>query len=91
MAPALQGFCSEITRWSGAVLCPACECGVLKPLALETDRPFPEPALFVVRPDGNVQIAEAASAPFVRPDPDTLLGGLKFIQESGYPVRGTGG
>ena len=34
MAPALQGLCSEMARWSGAVLCPACECGVLKPLAL---------------------------------------------------------
>ncbi len=59
--------------------------------AEETDRPFPEPALFVLRPDGDVQIAEVANAPFVRPDPDYLLGGLKFIQENDYPVRGTGG
>ncbi len=55
----------------------------------ETDRPFPEPGLFVVRPDGNVQIAEIANAPFVRPNLDYLLGGLKFIMEKDYPVRGT--
>ena len=52
---------------------------------------FPEPALFVVRPDRGVQIADVANAPFVRPDPDMRLGGLKFIPESDDPVWGTGG
>jgi hypothetical protein len=33
MAPALQGFCEGLARWSGAVLCPACLRGH-EPLAL---------------------------------------------------------
>jgi len=57
----------------------------------ETDRPFPEPGLFILRPDGTVQIADVSNAPFSRPDLDTLLGGLAFIQAKDYPVRGTGG
>ena len=57
----------------------------------ETDRPFPEPGLFILRPDGTVQIADVSNAPFARPDLDNLLGGLTFIQAKDYPVRGTGG
>lgn len=55
----------------------------------ETDRPFPEPAVFVIRPDGAVQIIDISNAPFARPDLATLLKGLRFIQEKDYPVRGT--
>ncbi len=55
----------------------------------ETDRPFPEPGLFVVNPDGNLQIVDISNAPFARPDLNSILGGLKFIQEKDYPIRGT--
>ena len=55
----------------------------------ETDRPFPEPGLFLVRPDGNLQIADIANAPFARPNLEYMLGGIKVIQEKDYPVRGT--
>ena len=55
----------------------------------ETDRRFPEPALFIVNPDGNVQIADVSNAPFSRPDLAAILGGLTFIQGKDYPVRGT--
>ena len=55
----------------------------------ETDHPFPEPALFVVRPDGKLQIVNVANAPFVRPDLETLVGGLSFIIANDYPIRGT--
>ncbi len=54
----------------------------------ETDRPFPEPGLFVTTPEGNQQIVEIANAPFVRPDLDLVVRGLAKGKE-GYPVRGT--
>ena len=54
----------------------------------ETDRPFPEPALFVVTPDGKLQIVEIANAPFVRPELDWVVRGLK-LGKDGYPIRGT--
>ena len=55
----------------------------------ETDRPFAEPGLFVINPNGRLQIIDVSNAPFARPDLKELLNGLKFIQEKNYPVRGT--
>ena len=55
----------------------------------ETDRPFAEPAVFAINPDGNVQVLDISNAPFSRPDLASLLSGLKFVQEKRYPVRGT--
>lgn len=55
----------------------------------ETDRPFAEPAIFAINPDGNVQVVDISNAPFSRPDLASLLSGLKFIREKQYPVRGT--
>ncbi|MDI1342563.1 MAG: redoxin domain-containing protein [Pseudolabrys sp.] len=55
----------------------------------ETDRPFPEPGLFVINRDGKVQIVDISNAPFARPDLAGLLKGLKFIQDKEYPIRGT--
>lgn len=57
--------------------------------AAETDRPFAEPGLFVINPDGNVQIIDISNAPFSRPDLAGILRGIKLIQERNYPVRGT--
>ncbi len=57
--------------------------------AQETDRPFAEPAVFVINPDGRLQVADISNAPFARPDLGALLKGLKFVQEKHYPVRGT--
>ncbi len=34
-------------------------------------------------------VYDEPNAPFVRPNLDYLLGGLKFIMEKDYPVRGT--
>lgn len=56
--------------------------------AKETDRPFAEPGVFVINPDGAVQILDVSNAPFARPDLQALLGGLQFVQARGYPVRG---
>ncbi len=57
--------------------------------ARETDHRFPEPALFIVNAQGLLQIVDLANAPFLRPDLDRLLGGLRFIMEKSYPIRGT--
>ena len=57
----------------------------------ETDHDFPEPAFFIVNGEGKIQIQEIANAPFVRPDLDTLIGGIEFIRkpDNDYPIRGT--
>lgn len=57
----------------------------------ETDRPFAEPAIFVINADGDLQVVDIANGPFVRRELDLLVGGLKFIRspENNYPVRGT--
>lgn len=54
----------------------------------ETDRPFAEPALFVLNPDGQAQIIDISNAPFARPDLKALLKGLQFVMGKGYPIRG---
>jgi peroxiredoxin len=55
----------------------------------ETDQPFAEPGLFVINPKGQVQIVDVSNAPFARPDLKSLLGGIRFVIEKDYPVRGT--
>ncbi len=55
----------------------------------ETDQPFAEPGLFVINPKGEAQIVDISNAPFARPDLAAILKGLQFIQEKGYPIRGT--
>ena len=55
----------------------------------ETDRDFNEPGLFVVNPDGKLQIVDISNAPFARPDLQGILNGIAFIRERGYPIRGT--
>jgi len=55
------------------------------------DHPFPEPGLFVINSQGNVQIVDISNNPFVRPDIETLINGLAWIRnpENNYPIRGT--
>jgi len=55
----------------------------------ETDRPFPEPGIFVVNSDGALQLVDISNAPFARPDLEALAGGLAFIRAKDYPIRGT--
>lgn len=55
----------------------------------ETDRPFPEPGLFVVNSEGKLHIVDISNAPFARPDLKSLLAGLEFIRANDYPIRGT--
>jgi peroxiredoxin len=55
----------------------------------ETDRPFAEPGLFVINPEGRVQITDISNAPFARPDLTGISNGIKLIKERNYPIRGT--
>jgi len=32
---------------------------------------------------------DIANAPFIRPDLEQILGGISFVQEKNYPIRGT--
>lgn len=57
--------------------------------AQETDRPFAEPGLFLINPEGRVQIVDISNAPFARPDLAAIARGAKRIQEMNYPIRGT--
>ncbi|MDF1730509.1 MAG: redoxin domain-containing protein [Minwuia sp.] len=62
---------------------------VSTPRPNETDHEFPEPGMFVVNDQGQVQIVDISNAPFARPEIASILRGIKFIQEKGYPIRGT--
>lgn len=57
----------------------------------ETDRPFSEPAVFVINDTGMLQLVNTSNAPFVRPTIATLVAGLGYIRnpENNYPIRGT--
>ena len=50
---------------------------------------FSEPGLALVKPDGTLYMAEASSAPFLRPDLGLLLSKIDMIRENDYPPRGT--
>ncbi len=55
----------------------------------ETDHPFPEPGLFVINKDNEVQVVDISNNPFVRPEPEALTSGLSWIRQNTYPIRGT--
>ena len=54
----------------------------------ETDHRYPEPALFIVNPEGKLHLIDIANAPFLRPDLDRLIRGLGSLIEKNYPIRG---
>jgi peroxiredoxin len=55
----------------------------------ETDRPFPEPGLFVINAHGLIQMVDVSNAPFLRPDLGGVLRGITFVRANDYPIRGT--
>ena len=57
----------------------------------ETDHPFPEPGLFVINNEHQVQVVDISNNPFVRPEPEALTSGLTWIKQNTYPIRGTYG
>jgi len=57
----------------------------------ESDRPFAEPAFFVINEKNQAQIIDISNIAFGRPELKTMLRGLKHIRKPGnnYPIRGT--
>ena len=57
----------------------------------ETDHPFAEPGVFVINEHGTLQVVDLSNNPFVRPELETLVSGLKWIRnpDNNYPIRGT--
>ncbi|WP_119394628.1 peroxiredoxin-like family protein [Salinibius halmophilus] len=56
----------------------------------ETDHRFAEPGLFVVNEQGLLHVVDLSNNPFVRPEIDTLVRGLRWIRDpkNNYPIRG---
>ena len=50
---------------------------------------FSEPGVAIIKPDRSIYALFIQSVPFTRPSFDGLINGLKFVQDKGYPVRGT--
>ncbi len=55
----------------------------------ETDRPFPEPAMFAINAERKIQLIDISNTPFNRSNPEELLETVQWIQENNYPIRGT--
>jgi peroxiredoxin len=49
---------------------------------------FPEPGIFLVRPDGNLYWSMVQSMPFARPHFEDLLQALDNVIAKSYPARG---
>lgn len=54
---------------------------------VEPDR-FPEPGLFLVRPDNTLYFASVQTMPFARPSFADILKAVSFVIEKNYPARG---
>ena len=54
---------------------------------VEPDR-FPEPGLFLVRPDNTLYFASVQTMPFARPSFSDILKAVSFVIEKDYPARG---
>lgn len=50
---------------------------------------FSEPALFLIKPDGRLYLANIGTHPFSRIDFDFLAKGLEYVIAADYPFRGT--
>ena len=50
---------------------------------------FAEPALWLVKPDGELYLNIQSSVSCGRPDLESLLIGLKLLADHGFPTRGT--
>lgn len=63
---------------------------VSQPLSdAETDQPFAEPGVFVIRPDGSLLLIALSNGPSARPDLAELLDGMIFTKKNDRPPRGT--
>ena len=58
------------------------------PSASRSRHSFPEPGVFIVRPDGTLYYGAVQTMPFARPHFDELLAALDFALDKNYPARG---
>jgi peroxiredoxin len=49
---------------------------------------FPEPGIFLVRPDGTLYYSSVQTLPFSRPHFDDILAAIDYVIERNYPARG---
>ena len=49
---------------------------------------FSEPAIFLIKPCGKIAFSLISNTPFARPHLDDLIGGLDYILQKDYPIRG---
>lgn len=57
-------------------------------IGIEEPQLFPEPGVFLVRPDRSLYYSYIQTMPFVRPDFRELLKALDNVIEKNYPARG---
>jgi len=57
-------------------------------LGIEEPPLFPEPGLFLVRPDGTLYFSSVQSLPFARPHFDDVLNAIDYVLKHDYPARG---
>ena len=57
-------------------------------LGVEEPPFFPEPGLFLVRPDGTLFFSSVQSMPFARPHFDDVLSAIDYVLKHDYPPRG---
>lgn len=57
-------------------------------LGVEEPPLFPEPGLFLVRPDGTLFFSSVQTLPFARPRFEDVLGAIDFVLKNDYPARG---
>jgi peroxiredoxin len=55
----------------------------------KAERPFAEPGVFVLNPQGLVQVANISNAPFARPELKAMLEGIETARKEGAPIHGT--
>ena len=55
----------------------------------ETNRPFPEPVLFVFNEKGQPHVVEISNAPLIRPEPELIIRCIMHIKKNNYPNRET--
>jgi len=50
---------------------------------------YAEPGLFLINPEGKIQVIATSNSPSVRPDLEVVLDGIIGTQERNLPIRGT--
>lgn len=61
----------------------------VSPPTEKAERPFAEPAVFVLNPDGRIQVANISNAPFARPELKVMLEGIETARKESAPIHGT--